>query len=252
MIVFDELHKEKGDPNMVKRAGHMHAVMTRRKNVYRLGITGTPVINDVDEGWRQIELLKPKELLSLKLQSSAKQEHSKLMSYIALHRAFCLVPSFRLHTSLSDNNKVTIKRLLLPEANDLLKDEKELTRRRAMEFANIIRDVVINKKQSVFIYTHRVGDKGGENQIVDLIKKEIEKRLREQNQQVPTMVEYTGNISKQKKRKTLELFGNGEAKVLIGSKAIGTGVDGLQRCCSTLIFNTLPDTYAEYQQVSRN
>ncbi|WP_370185884.1 zinc-ribbon domain-containing protein [Rhodococcus wratislaviensis] len=37
--------------------------------------------------------------------------------------------------------------------------------------------------------------------------------------------------------------------VLIGSEAISTGVDGLQHVCDTLIFATLPWTHANYQQI---
>ena len=37
--------------------------------------------------------------------------------------------------------------------------------------------------------------------------------------------------------------------MLIGSSAIGTGVDGLQAVCDTLIFNVLPWTAAQYDQI---
>ncbi|MBF6216448.1 hypothetical protein IU487_36350 [Nocardia puris] len=40
-----------------------------------------------------------------------------------------------------------------------------------------------------------------------------------------------------------------QVDVLIGSEAIGTGVDGLQHVCETLIFATLPWTHANFQQI---
>ncbi|MFD9664334.1 zinc-ribbon domain-containing protein [Rhodococcus sp. NPDC059968] len=40
-----------------------------------------------------------------------------------------------------------------------------------------------------------------------------------------------------------------QVDVLIGSEAISTGVDGLQHVCNTLIFATLPWTHANYQQI---
>src|SRR5262245_24316684 len=43
-------------------------------------------------------------------------------------------------------------------------------------------------------------------------------------------------------------FLKGEVDVLIGSSAIGTGVDGLQRVCNRLIVNVLPWTAAEFEQ----
>ena len=47
----------------------------------------------------------------------------------------------------------------------------------------------------------------------------------------------------------LEGFLNGKIDVLIGSSAIGTGVDGLQHVCNQLIVNVLPWTHAEFEQL---
>ena len=47
----------------------------------------------------------------------------------------------------------------------------------------------------------------------------------------------------------LELFKNREVDVLIGSSALGTGVDGLQYVCNRLIVSCLPWTSAGYEQL---
>ncbi len=47
----------------------------------------------------------------------------------------------------------------------------------------------------------------------------------------------------------LEGFLEGDVDVLIGSSAIGTGVDGLQQVCNRLIVNVLPWTAAEFEQL---
>jgi hypothetical protein len=47
----------------------------------------------------------------------------------------------------------------------------------------------------------------------------------------------------------LDGFLNGDVDVLIASSAIGTGVDGLQRVCNRLIVNILPWTAAEFEQL---
>ena len=47
----------------------------------------------------------------------------------------------------------------------------------------------------------------------------------------------------------LNAFRDGRLDVLIGSSAVGTGVDGLQQVCSQLIINVLPWTNAEYEQL---
>ena len=44
-------------------------------------------------------------------------------------------------------------------------------------------------------------------------------------------------------------FLEGDVDVLIGSSAIGTGVDGLQHVCNRLIVNVLPWTAAEFEQL---
>lgn len=47
----------------------------------------------------------------------------------------------------------------------------------------------------------------------------------------------------------LEDFKNGNIDVLIASSCLGTGVDGLQKVCNRLIINCLPWTRAEYEQL---
>ena len=47
----------------------------------------------------------------------------------------------------------------------------------------------------------------------------------------------------------LQKFLDKKIDVLIGTSAIGTGVDGLQHVCKKIIFNVLPWTHAEYQQI---
>jgi hypothetical protein len=47
----------------------------------------------------------------------------------------------------------------------------------------------------------------------------------------------------------LDGFLEGDVDVLIGSSAIGTGVDGLQQVCNRLIVNVLPWTAAEFEQL---
>ena len=50
-------------------------------------------------------------------------------------------------------------------------------------------------------------------------------------------------------RTGLERFLKKKIQVLIASRPISTGVDGLQSVCTNLIFNTLPWTHALYQQI---
>jgi len=47
----------------------------------------------------------------------------------------------------------------------------------------------------------------------------------------------------------LDPFLNGQADILIGTRPVGTGLDGLQRVCNRLIMLCLPWTSAEYEQI---
>jgi hypothetical protein len=48
----------------------------------------------------------------------------------------------------------------------------------------------------------------------------------------------------------LEPFLSGRADVLVGSKPVGTGLDGLQARCDNVVILSLPWTSAEYEQRS--
>jgi hypothetical protein len=60
---------------------------------------------------------------------------------------------------------------------------------------------------------------------------------------------YTGDESTFIREENLSKFLNGEIEILIGSRPIGTGVDGLQSVCDRMILLTLPWTDSEYTQL---
>lgn len=59
-----------------------------------------------------------------------------------------------------------------------------------------------------------------------------------------THAEYTGTD-----HSGLETFKRGEVQVLIASRPVSVGVEGLQEVCNNLIINTLPWTHAQYEQL---
>jgi hypothetical protein len=59
-----------------------------------------------------------------------------------------------------------------------------------------------------------------------------------------TFAEYTGTV-----HSGLERFKNNEVQVLIASRPVSVGVEGLQKVCNNLIINTLPWTHAQYEQL---
>ena len=59
-----------------------------------------------------------------------------------------------------------------------------------------------------------------------------------------THAEYTGID-----HSGLERFKRREVQVLIASRPVSVGVEGLQKVCNNLIINTLPWTHAQYEQL---
>lgn len=60
---------------------------------------------------------------------------------------------------------------------------------------------------------------------------------------------YTGDDSPEERAESLAAFGRGEIDVLIGSRPLTTGVDGLQRVSSNLVVASMPWTSADVDQL---
>jgi len=63
-----------------------------------------------------------------------------------------------------------------------------------------------------------------------------------------SVAEYTGEASAADRESMEGKFISGEVDVLIGSRAISIGVDGLQKRCDRMIFLSLPWTHAAFEQ----
>ena len=60
---------------------------------------------------------------------------------------------------------------------------------------------------------------------------------------------YIGEQSTEEREQSKRSFINGDVDVLIASRTIGTGVDGLQKVCNRMVLLTLPWTDSEYTQL---
>jgi hypothetical protein len=63
-----------------------------------------------------------------------------------------------------------------------------------------------------------------------------------------TVAKYTGEETTEDREKLQREFISGAVDVLVGSRAISVGVDGLQDRCNRMIFLSLPWTHAAYEQ----
>ena len=231
-IVVDEIHyakHRKADDEQSKRrklvAAMVSAATQNNPELYVLGMSATPVINNLQEGKSLVELITGLEHDELSIKPT-------ISNCMALHQRLVTLgtrwmpeyePSYEQITEQVDVTE------FLPEIRQLgergpLALEQILTRARLPVILKHIR-------RKTLIYTYYVEE----------IDKILRKALEAENWKVGF---YTGED-----KSGLDGFINGDLDVLIGSAAIGTGVDGLQQVCDRLIVNVLPWTAAEFEQL---
>lgn len=228
-IIVDEIHrcKQRGD-DPSKRRQMLLALITnaaeRNPNLHVLGMSATPVINNLKEGKSLVELVTGVERSDL-------NEKATLNNCMRLHQAFVT-----LGIRSRVKPKINIKRVTLPvdcthlvdeireEGTSILKMEQILTRARIPAILKELRPKTI-------IYTHYV--EGIVNQLKEAIEAEG----------------WTVGFHMGEDKSGRNNFIDGSIDILIASSAMATGVDGFQRVCDRLILNIPPWTSAELEQL---
>lgn len=233
-IVIDEVHyaKQRQAEEMSRRKRLVMAMVSeageQNSDLYVLGMSATPIINNLQEGRSLIELITGVEYDDLAVKATVPncmKMHQRLVTLGTRWR-----PNYsaglsveRIHVDCS-NWLSEIRGL--DQNNSPLAIEKILTQARLQTIVDHLEPGC-----PTLIYTHYV--------------KEIEKILYDAAIAKGLRVGFFTGQSKE----GLDQFKEGRLDVLIGSSAVGTGVDGLQKVCSQLIINTLPWTNAEYEQL---
>jgi hypothetical protein len=195
-------------------------------DLYVLGMSATPVINNLQEGKSLVELVTGLEHPDLQVRptvANSMQLHQRLVTL-----GTRWLPEYDLEL---ETREVAIDcAAVLDEVRSLgqsgtpLALEQILTRARLP----IIKAEV---RPKTLIYTH----------YIDGIDQLLYQGLVEDGWRVGF---FTGE-----EKSGLEAFLHGDLDVLIASSAIATGVDGLQDVCHRLIVNVLPWTAAEFDQL---
>ncbi|MEV6138997.1 zinc-ribbon domain-containing protein [Nocardia sp. NPDC051990] len=245
MLIIDEVHYVKERENVapsLRRAVltgiAVHAAQSN-PNLAVLGMSATPVVNDLHEARSLLELIegvKLEDLPTTKNVPNAMRIHqflvrvgSRWIPDYAAHLEAITVPidvSERLEQVLALGNTPTpaaLDQLLLTDKLDVIVESCDRSRKS-------------------LIYTQFVTD------VVEPLTDALEKAgLR--------VGLFTGH-EKNGYHRFVGTWPNGDpvaaedqVDVLIGSEAVATGVDGLQHVCDTLIFATLPWTHANFQQI---
>ncbi|MDP9477533.1 MAG: methyltransferase domain-containing protein [Actinomycetota bacterium] len=229
MVVFDEVQlvKQRDKNTSVRRKAVEGLVSLLSEHIgddlHVLGMSATPVINNLLEARKLLEVVQGCSFADLNTQATA-------ANALAVHRAL-MVYGFRYRAAYemkTDLHKVRAER------NDLLDELRRASTVLEVEQVllpaklDAVRDHI---RPGVVIYTHYVDG------MVEPIKRVVE--------QLGYRVGlYTGSD-----KSGLEDFLARRTDVLVGSKPVGTGLNGLQTVCDRIVAVSLPWTSAEWEQL---
>jgi Hypothetical methyltransferase/Probable Zinc-ribbon domain/Type III restriction enzyme, res subunit len=229
LIIVDEIHrcKQRSEASS-KRRDMVKMLITKaaeqNPDLHVLGMSATPVINNLKEGKSLVELVTGLERADL-------GEKATINNCMRLHQAFVT-----LGIRSKVKPKIKIDRVPVPvdcthlvdrireEGTSILKMEQILTSAR-------IPTILKELSPRTIVYTHYVEG------IVDMLTEAIEEAGW-------TVGFHIGGDKSGHSR-----FINGSVDILIASSAMATGVDGLQKVCDRLILNIPPWTSAELEQL---
>jgi superfamily II DNA or RNA helicase len=239
-VVIDELHqvKQRDEANESQRRKLMSALITDlpplRLKPRVLGMTATPIINNLQEGKSLIELVSGLEHNEIDVKVNVQNCMKVYQKFTTM--GFRMMPTYR------DDRLAKIHPIdCTPFLDDLLAlghtphpqaVEAILVRSRWPKIKQCLRPKTV-------IFTDYVKD------IVDFLRKSVidagfSVGLYTGSDKESTELEFDN---------MLDQFKFGATEVLIAStKTLATGVDGLQHVCNNVIFATLPWTNTDYEQ----
>jgi len=241
-IILDEVQsvKQRNKNDESKRRevvfGLVGKVRELNPDYYLLAMSATPVINNLVEAKSLVELIDFTTLDDVNTKPS-------ISNCIELFRRLtnCGIRHKNIEDNILKNNKYTLIQVDTPEcyeeACELSYDDVLAKERLMLEpKLNAVLPYINTSKGKTVIYTHYVGG----------IEDAIYEYLTNLGYKVGM---YTGSSSKYNRDSTLTEFINGEYDILLGSRPVGTGVNGLQFVSDRLIILSLPWTNAELEQL---
>jgi superfamily II DNA or RNA helicase len=241
-IAIDEVHniKQRTEEQESIRRGTLKRLIGRaaEKNteLYVLGMSATPVINNLQEAKSLLELISGKEYEDLKT-------NRNLTNAIEVFKQLTLnglryIPNYEISISefdSSNNTKLKIDgthildKILKIDNHNYLKAEQLLLDEKLKNIQTFL-------TKGVVIYSY----------FTTKMITPIVKYISSLGYSVGT---FTGEESIELRGSYIDKFINGELDIIVGSRPIGTGVDGLQKVCNRIIVLSLPWTESEYTQL---
>ncbi len=231
-IIIDEIHysKQRAFDNISIRKRVISALLSeaaaKNSNLHVLGMSATPVINNLFEGKTLIELITGVLHDDLKTTPSTG-------NCIALYQKLV---STGIRWRPQYHHKI-VEKTIEVDCSSYLDEIKNVSLYGSMVDLEAVltkaklSTIIENIKPKTIVYTHYLKD------IVNSLREVIEL------QGWKTAV-FTGDD-----KSGLDEFVKFDADVLIASSCLGTGIDGLQHVCDRIIINTLPWTSAEFEQL---
>lgn len=232
-LVIDEIHfaKQRSAELLSKRRENVTAFSfgagKRNKALRVLGMSATPVINNLQEGRSVIEMITgvPREDICTK---------ASVLNCMRLHQIFVNLGIRQIprYTTGFEQKEIEI------DCSDLVDEIRESRKEKSGPLAleqilTRARLPVILKAltRKTIVYTYNVTG------IVETLQEAIEAN----GWKVGLFIgeDKTG----------LDKFLKETVDILIASSAVGVGIDGLQTVCSKMVMNTLPWTNAEFEQL---
>ena len=241
-IAIDEVHnvKQRTEQQESIRRGTLKRLIGRASEInaglYVLGMSATPVINNLTEAKSLLEMITGKEYEDLNTTRTLTNalEVFKQMTLNGLR----YIPKYQIAIKELDGSNTSelkidgthlLDKLLKVGNQNYLGAERILLNEKLKAIQRYL-------KKGLVIYSYFT---------TEMIKPIVE-HLTNLDYRVGT---FTGEESMELRDEFKQSFLHGKIDVLVGSRPIGTGVDGLQKVCDRLIILSLPWTDSEYTQL---
>ena len=233
-ICFDEVHRTKNNESSTNQNLTNLRIFANKKNenLKVLGMTATPLINNLGEVRNLLELITGTSFAEIiKDNKCTINNIHNAYKYLMLY-GFRYVPDYNI-TCKEEKIKIISDSLTEQLVNFNNSDVNDIEGLFIHFKYNNIKQYITNR---TIIYTQFI------KKLIPNIKKELK------NDGI-TFREYTGEIDSEERDRIITDFGEHKFDVILASSPITTGVDGLQKYCDNIIILSLPWTNAEYTQL---
>lgn len=231
-VIIDEIHysKQREIKKMSLRKAIISAFLSeasaKNKDLHVLGMSATPVINNLFEGKTLIEMITGVHHDEL---------HTKptVPNCIALYQKFVshgirYVPEYSYQLNIQTDRidcSQFLSEIKHQSPDGSIADLEAILTKAKLPF------ILDSLRSKTIVYTHYVQN----------ILMTLQEAIKNKGWRVAI---FTGE-----NKDGLDEFIDGDADVLIASSCAGTGIDRLQHICNRLIINSLPWTHAEFEQI---